>query len=189
MFDLYNILLQNTQLTADLTRLRSGYSLVVALECETTICTETTNVTSTTEPTTTEDNNSSSKTISYTETTDETNEDEEITTTTEAPINTITTCDAKGKLFMNENVTLTFNANATHIAITAEKNEKLDFRVFCNEAFATWANTVTEVVIYGLDKKENNYDTKKLISSTTPLIDLCQLVDNGEIFFKFVDVN
>lgn len=88
---------------------------------------------------------------------------------------------------MNENMTLTFEANATAVTITATYKETIDFGVLCNVNEATWARNVRELAIYGLDENKNNYDVKKLISSTTPLIDLCQLVENDELVYKFVD--
>ncbi|KAJ8718396.1 hypothetical protein PYW08_002633 [Mythimna loreyi] len=181
------IMQKETQLTADLTRLQSNYSLVIALKCETEISTATDELISTTEPITESDDITNS-TIGIDSTTIGTSEEpEEISTTTEEPINTVTTCEAKGKLFMNENITLAFRANATHITVTAQKNEELDFNVFCNETVSTWASNVKEIVLYGLDEKENNYDTKKLISGETPLMDLCQLADSDEIFYKFIN--
>uniref|UniRef100_A0A2A4J2U1 P-type domain-containing protein n=1 Tax=Heliothis virescens TaxID=7102 RepID=A0A2A4J2U1_HELVI len=170
---------KTVQLTAELTRRQSPYSLVIALECETTIDYNATEATPTERITGVRTNPLDEDKAGGVETTGTT--EEVITTTTEAPIPTITTCNATGKLFMNENMTVTFHADSTALTITADGE---DFQVFCNENVAEWASSITEVIIYGLHEKQNNYDDKRIVR---PTIDLCQLVNNEDIVYQFVD--
>ncbi|XP_047029290.1 sucrase-isomaltase, intestinal-like [Helicoverpa zea] len=170
------VMQKNVQLTAELTRRQSPYSLIIALKCETTIDYNAT------EPTPTE-KRSKVRTDPEENAEHETSTESIITTTTDAAIPTITTCNATGKLFMNENMTITLQANSTALTINAVGE---DFQVLCNENVAEWASSITKVIIYGLHEKENNYDEKRIVR---PTINLCQLVNNEEIIYKFVDID
>lgn len=87
-------------------------------------------------------------------------------------------CQASGKLYMSENMVLTFVADTNKLTITAEGD---NFDVFC-AANAIWSRSVTEVNIYGLDEDMNTHDYHKQLSV---VINLCQLETQSEIIQNF----
>ncbi|KAF9407088.1 hypothetical protein HW555_012776, partial [Spodoptera exigua] len=182
------VMQKETQLTADLTRLHSGFSILVALECETTLSTGEDNFT--TEPiTTTDDDNISDEkeitsTAAHSEATTEKStgqtDDAEITTTTQTAERLVRTCDASGKLFMSEDMSILIKATSKTVTITALGN---DFSVFCERNEAVWAKTVNEITVYGLEDDKNNYDESRVVKTS---IDLCDLMVKEEIVYRYV---
>ncbi|KPJ03138.1 Alpha-glucosidase [Papilio xuthus] len=90
-----------------------------------------------------------------------------------------TNCKASGHLFMAQNMTIEFKADAENLYITAIGD---DYDIFCNTTVAIWANRIQEINIYGLDDEFNNYDNHRRILSS---INLCELKDVHEIYYKY----
>ncbi|XP_022824644.1 probable alpha-glucosidase Os06g0675700 [Spodoptera litura] len=184
------VMQKDAQLTAELTRLHSGFSLLVALDCESTLSTDNDEEKLTTEPiTTTDDENISDDKEntspaahgeSVTEKVTGQTEDGEVSTTTQSGDRLVRECEATGKLFMSEKMSISIKATARTVTISAIGK---DFSVFCDPHDAIWAKTVNEIIVFGLDDEKNNYDDSRVVKMT---IDLCELMVKEEISSRYL---
>lgn len=62
--------------------------------------------------------------------------------------------------------------------------ESKDFTTLCDTDILLWTNSLNEVRIYGLESIFNNYDNYRHVVAN---IDLCDLQNNNEIIFNFID--
>uniref|UniRef100_A0A2H1VVT1 SFRICE_002234 n=1 Tax=Spodoptera frugiperda TaxID=7108 RepID=A0A2H1VVT1_SPOFR len=182
------VMQKESQLTAEMTRLNSRYSLLVALDCDITLTTPSDDEKLTTDSLTSTDD-------------DNTSEDKEITSTTtreegaaekgngstddgdsssQSEEQTVKTCEASGKLFMTDKMSIIIKATARTVTITASGK---DFSVFCDSSDAIWAKTVNEIIVFGLDDEKNNYDESRVVKVT---IDLCDLMVKDELTYRFL---
>lgn len=147
----------------------SPYTLVIALHCETRLMTE---EEITTQAVTILSDVDSESTTTESSTT--------ITEPTTTAIPTITTCSAKGQLYMSSNMTILFEANADTLTIKAQGE---DFQVFCDFFNRSWSETVWYIAVYGLDEDKNNFDDHFYLSTN---LNLCNLQTDDELTVKFV---
>ncbi|XP_037874417.1 uncharacterized protein LOC101744138 isoform X2 [Bombyx mori] len=90
-------------------------------------------------------------------------------------------CHAKGELFMSESMTMIFKADDKSLTIQAEGE---DFDILCKPSGALWANVIREIILYGLNADLNNFDNFKQIRTS---INLCQLQTETQIVFYYDD--
>lgn len=172
-------------MTAELTRLQSEYTVIIALECENSTVAEVFEETTTTEDPTTSDPNLGDEAknkrkifISYADTAEERGKSEKVV---EESDGAIPKCHASGKLYMSKNMTIQFESTETELTISALGD---DFGVICDPHGRIWSSTLRHVSIYGLSDDQNNYDNDRKVDT---LINLCSLMNAKEIVFKFVN--
>lgn len=179
---------QESQLTAEMTRLNSRYSLLVALDCDITLTTPSDDEKLTTDSLTStdDDNTSEDKEITSTTTREEgaaekgNGQTDDGESSSQSEEQTVKTCEATGKLFMTDKMSIIIKATARTVTITASGK---DFSVFCDSSDAIWAKTVNEIIVFGLDDEKNNYDESRVVKVT---IDLCDLMVKDELTYRFL---
>lgn len=95
-------------------------------------------------------------------------------------LNETETCEAKGKQYFAENMTLHFTANETTMVITAEGT---NFDPICNFYGGTWMYDIEYFSVYGLAEEYNNYDNHRQF---TNVFDLCALESSSEIIVSLL---
>lgn len=84
-------------------------------------------------------------------------------------------------MYLSPDISLLFQSTADTLSITAEGT---DFEVLCDAEKSIWSSKMNEISVYGLDTALNNYDNLKRVTAT---IEFCDLLENSEISFNFVN--